>query len=146
MTDPGKITNLPREKRAQGYTKDSPLGYYCSRCGRTVMVGRDTEACICARCLNILMELYRSGYWSGSVSSTVTGPESVRSEHSCPDCGGPLSARQRTCPDCSRKRAKINSRNYMRKRRKQKIDELANRNKMINDSMDRFNEPEDERF
>lgn len=94
----------PREKLVLEYFRDDPNGRLCSRCGVLVPAARDCQASIGWRCLQLLAELQRRGYWRRREPDRI-----------CPDCGGPRPKGAMRCPGCAQKRRRTLDR--ARKRR-----------------------------
>ena len=104
----------PREKPALKYMRDNPQGNRCSRCGETVAVAPDTEACVCARCLNLLLELRNAGYFDQEVKAKAR-----RLRVDCNECGRPLPPGRNCgmCDGCRRRRNRETARERKRKQR-----------------------------
>ncbi len=82
-----------REKRASEYMQDNPQGSRCSRCGVIVAEASDPEAVLCWRCVQLLAELERRGYWHWREPHRI-----------CPDCNGERPKGAVRCPKCARRR------------------------------------------
>jgi len=91
----------PREKRARVYMEENPMGGRCSRCGESVPVRGDTEACVCSGCLQMLARLESVGYWDEEEALAASNAGKT-----CYECGAerPKGKRKGLCPKCARTR------------------------------------------
>ncbi len=95
------VSPPPREKRARQYMADNPKGWWCSRCGDPVPTRSDQASCVCARCLQLLCQLEKHGYWEAEDSEA-----GVKAGRICMECGAERHGGRRKgrCRKCARAR------------------------------------------